>query len=989
VQAGQRRVDALREDAASLLATFTPAAIAVDLDALLIRAEAADGKLFKSKPRKAIIADLAPVTRDGATIERSALTPTLEALIALRAGARETRREVGGLSGVALPTDWNPLVEGAEDMPQAQIAAIDAAVRLAADASPAAVSTAKAGDVQLAQAQELRTAWGELTGALECSPAALDAWRGERPMLRALRETLPAWSADAALVRLGRWVSVHALLTRMLERGFDAFVADVIAGAFPLDELEPVLRRSVARAALAERLSSPVLAGFDGVARDRAIDRFGAGADEMRQDMLAELPAKILAERAVSAERLVGKAGELSRELGRKRGGQKIRELFANYGPIIGELTPCLMMSPHSVARFLPPDALEVDLVVFDEASQIRVAEAISALGRAKAAVVVGDSQQMPPSNLMATSGVEEDTPQDNGIPSDMESVLSEAVESNLRRIWLSWHYRSRHESLIAFSNHKYYEGRLSSFPRAPEGESNLGVSWRRVDGTFERGRERVNRVEANAIVEEIRQRLAEDEGASIGVVTFNIQQRDLIMDLLEECADPLVGTAMAAEDDALFVKNLENVQGDERDLILFSLAFSPDPESGRLPLNFGPLIRAGGERRLNVAVTRARAQVVLFSSFDPHHLDLSRSASVGLAHLRSYMEMAERRSDEPGILRPAIARDLHHDEVVSALEEAGLCVRRDVGLSEFRIDVAVGARPDGPWVAVFLDGPAYARRATVADRESLPHGVLTGAMGWSRVERVWLPDWVRDRDEVIARLVAAANEPVPDAPPQPEPIALSEPVGAVAPLRAVAQAPFAPAPRAEHPTFVPADDGLTGDREWLDLLEHNAEARRMVRIEVDDVLASEGPVAALRLARIVGRRFGLQRVVSARSAAIARLIPREALERTPFGDYAWPVGQDPDTYDAFRLTPLGVKRDIEEIAPRELVNAMRYLAKVGLGISREELVRETAALFGVQRPAGKREHLESIIDYGVRTARLDDDGSVISVRNGSGQTTR
>ena len=245
-------------------------------------------------------------------------------------------------------------------------------------------------------------------------------------------------------------------------------------------------------------------------------------------------------------------------------------------------------------------------------------------------------------------------------------------------------------------------------------------------------------------------------------MVTFNIQQRDLIMDLLEECGDPLVVAALAAEDDALFVKNLENVQGDERDVILFSLAFSPDPESGRMPLNFGPLIRAGGERRLNVAVTRARAQVVLFSSFDPHHLDLSRSASVGLAHLRSYMEMAERHSDDPGILRPAIPRDLHHDEVVSALEEAGLLVRRDVGLSEFRIDIAVAAQTEGPWVAVFLDGPAYARRSTVADRESLPHGVLTGAMGWSRVERVWLPDWVRDRNEVITRLVQAANEPMP-----------------------------------------------------------------------------------------------------------------------------------------------------------------------------------------------------------------------------------
>lgn len=195
-------------------------------------------------------------------------------------------------------------------------------------------------------------------------------------------------------------------------------------------------------------------------------------------------------------------------------------------------------------------------------------------------------------------------------------------------------------------------------------------MTWRRVDGQFERGGERVNRVEAAAIVDEIRTCLASDADASIGVVTFNTQQRDLILDLLEECADNRVAAALTSDGEELFVKNLENVQGDERDVIPFSLAFSPNPDTGRLPLNFGPLIQAGGERRLNVAVTRARAQVVLFSSFDPAHLDLSRSASVGLAHLRSYMEAAQRHASDAGVLRPATARDRHHDDVVSALRE-------------------------------------------------------------------------------------------------------------------------------------------------------------------------------------------------------------------------------------------------------------------------------------------------------------------------------
>ncbi|HET6546868.1 MAG TPA: AAA domain-containing protein, partial [Solirubrobacter sp.] len=797
---------ALREDARSLLGTFTPDAVAADLDALLIRSKTADGKLFKGKPRKAVVADLAPVTRAGATVDRASLTPTLEALLALRTRARELRHQAAALPGLALPGDWNPLAYDADELPRAQVAAIVAAARVAGAALAAAVASASTGPEDVERVTALRDAWAALIELLACSAESIDAWRGSRPVLSALRESLPAWTADAALVQLGRWVTVRGLLARLQAAGLDRFAGEILAGAVPLDEIETALRRGVADAVLAERLASPALAGFDGVARDRAIERFVSGADELRADMLTELPAKILSDRSISPDHLIGKAGQLSRELGRKRGGQKIRELFANFGPIIGELTPCLMMSPHSVARFLPADALEIDLVVFDEASQIRVAEAISAMGRARATVVVGDSQQMPPSNLMTTSASDDDAPQDDGIPSDMESVLSEAVESNLPRLWLSWHYRSRHESLIAFSNHQYYEGRLASFPRPPEDRSDLGVTWRRVDGTFERGRERVNREEAQAIVEEIRARLATDARASIGVVTFNVQQRDLIMDLLEECADPLVAAALAADEDPLFVKNLENVQGDERDAILFSLAFSPNPETGQLPLNFGPLIRAGGERRLNVAVTRAREHVVLFSSFDPHHIDLSRSSSVGLAHLRGYMEMAERRTGGPDVLRPAASRDLHHEDVVAAVRAAGLHVQRGVGLSEFKVDLAVAADPGGPWVAVFLDGPAYARRATVADRESLPHGVLVGAMGWSRVERIWLPDWVRDRDEAIARLVRAAHERpeprvAPVVPPAPPPV------------------PAPAAPRPELPRFSAAGEDLVGDRELLDAL--------------------------------------------------------------------------------------------------------------------------------------------------------------------------
>jgi hypothetical protein len=1045
VDALRARLVKLAHDAAPLLGTFTPALVdAVDLGALLTRSKEADRKLFKRKPRKAILAELASITDADSRPQPGSLSATLEALVMLQSTSREIAAEARAIPGVVLANDWNPLADEAVKSFEDQLLAITATVELVGRA-PAVYDVLRStsepvNSSALTAAERFRKAWAELLKLLEASDSGVLDWLGERPLIQAVRTELPAWSADVdgGLVSLGRWVTVLSHSTELTRAGFGAIVERVVDGSLHPDEIESALRRSVAQAALAERLAAPALGGFDGVGRDRAIERFARQSTEMRNDMVHELPAKVLAERSFSPERMVGRVGELNRELGRKRGGLKIRELFSDYGEIIAEITPCLMMSPHSVARFLPPEALEIDLAVFDEASQIRVAEAVGAMGRAKAVVVVGDSQQMPPTNIaMTTAATDEDEALYVGIPADMESVLSEAVESNLPRLWLSWHYRSKHESLIAFSNESYYDGRLASFPRPPEERHDLGVSWRRVDGTFERGRERVNRVEAAAIVEEIRSRLARDAGASVGVVTFNIQQRDLILDLLEECGDDRVAASLADEDEPLFVKNLENVQGDERDVILFSLAFSPNRETGQLPLNFGPLIQAGGEKRLNVAVTRARTQVVLFSSFDPSHIDLNRSASVGLAHLRGYMEMAERGDDAPAILRRPGVRDRHQEEVVVALRDAQLKVREHVGLSDFTVDIGVACADEGPWVAVFLDGPGYAARKTVADREVLPFGVLR-SMGWSRVERIWLPDWVRDREEVIHRIRAAASAPVPTVdtpmPSSPQVSADSSerspsPAGAsafesgesrtsrtstpgtgryvgrpgswreqasqaeAADAMLVAsvsppntQADPLPTPgRTQDPAgtpFVPAHEHVAGTREVLDEMDSNPRHWQRFGAQLTDVIVQEAPIAATRLARIVGRRFGLQRVAASRSDAIIRRVRADLIERTPFGVFVWAPGQDREGYGDFRIARGAAARSIEEIAPRELLNAMHYLAKTGLGISREELVRETAGLFGFTRMASKiTAHLDAVIDYGITQRVLVDDGQSITAR--------
>ena len=296
----------------------------------------------------------------------------------------------------------------------------------------------------------------------------------------------------------------------------------------------------------------------------------------------------------------------------------------------------------------------------------------------------------------------------------------------------------------------------------------------------------------------------------SIGVVTFNAQQRAYIEALLRDADDDRLAAALdRADGEGLFVKNLENVQGDERDVVFFSTGFSVNA-SGALPLNFGPLNRTGGERRLNVAITRARRQVVVFSSFDPEQLRAEETSSVGIKHLRAYLDLAALGTDVlPRDARSSSVVDRHRESIAAALRARGLVVRTDVGLSEFRVDLSVSrpADPETPVMAVLLDGPAWARRGTVGDRDGLPVEVLGEMLRWPVVERVWLPSWLASADDVVDRLVAAVDAaPAAIAAPIPFPTAAIESFKGVAALRAsVTSSVAVPATPAPRPAAKPA----------------------------------------------------------------------------------------------------------------------------------------------------------------------------------------
>ncbi|MCM0018751.1 MAG: DUF3320 domain-containing protein [Tagaea sp.] len=435
-----------------------------------------------------------------------------------------------------------------------------------------------------------------------------------------------------------------------------------------------------------------------------------------------------------------------------------IRQLVSDMGPAFTRLAPCMLMSPLSIAQYLPPEKALFDLVIFDEASQISPWDAIGAIARGKQVVIAGDHRQMPPTSFF-TRGA---SPVDDDVEEDMESILDECKAAGLPNIPLTWHYRSRHESLIAFSNERYYGGGLVTFP-APVTKRSA-VSWRKVDGVYSKGKDHTNPIEARTLADEVVARLKRNvaSGAeeTIAVVTLNAEQQALVEDLLDKGRrahpeiEPFFDEALA---EPVVVKNLETVQGDERDVVLLGIGFGPTtPGSPTMSMNFGPLNREGGWRRLNVAVTRARREMVVFTSFTSSMIDLHRTGARAVADLKHFIEFSERG---PVALAAASKGSMGDHEspfesaVAEELRRLGWQVVPQIGVSRFRIDLGI-VHPDKPGdflVGVECDGAMYHSGATARDRDKIRAAILAD-LGWKLV-RIWSTDWWFDRRTALRKV--------------------------------------------------------------------------------------------------------------------------------------------------------------------------------------------------------------------------------------------
>ena len=460
-------------------------------------------------------------------------------------------------------------------------------------------------------------------------------------------------------------------------------------------------------------------------------------------------PPSVLTERAL-----------INHQLGLRRASISPRELMNRSGKALRQLKPCFMMSPTTVAELLPKEAKLFDLVVIDEASQMLPADALGAIARAKNAVIVGDPQQLPPTTFFQggqTTGAYED---DDRLAAASESILDLAMSAWRPHRYLRWHYRSRHSKLIQFSNAKFYDNQMIVFPGPDEEAAEGGVNFRYVENGVYR-EDRTNELEAGNIVEAVLRFATNRDNweRSLAIVTMNLPQRDLLDEMLDKAASEhksLSDYIRRWENtlEPFAVKNLESVQGDERDVIFISTVYGPRTASGPVSQTFGPITQQGGERRLNVLFTRARWRIDVFSSMRANDIQRRPGQSRGVEILRDYLEYAATGRVETGVFTGTLTESPFEQHVKEKLEAAGYEVTPQVGVASYRIDLGVrhADYPHGFLLGIECDGATYHSAKSVRDRDRLREIVLRG-LGWD-IYRIWSTDWFSDADKEMRRLL-------------------------------------------------------------------------------------------------------------------------------------------------------------------------------------------------------------------------------------------
>lgn len=798
-----------------------------------------------------------------------------------------------------------------------------------------------------------------------------------------LAERLTAWAGNMEAVT--RFIAFACRGREFAELGGTSLIEGLHEGLLDYRTFVPAFDRAYAESLRGMLFQAwPELRAFDGVTQNKRV-AFFRELDRARIELAKEQIAAHHAEQRPRGGAGVGPLGVLNAELAKKRAHLPIRQLLDRAGPAIQQLKPVFMMSPLSVAQFLKPGGIVFDVLVMDEASQIEPVDALGAVARVSQLVVVGDEKQLPPTSFFKklTGEDDKDDEDDESVmiqAKDAESILDLCLAKGVPYRLLNWHYRSKHQSLIAVSNKEFYENKLYIVPSPYDAVAGMGLKFHLLkDTAYDRGGTRTNQKEARIVAEAVIRHARETPDQSLGVATFSVAQRQAVLKELEQLrranAD-LESFFASGGNEPFFVKNLENIQGDERDVIFISTGYGKTAE-GYLAHGFGPLSSDGGERRLNVLISRAKLRCEVFSNFSGSDIDLERTRSQGVAALKLFLTFAETGNFGQGDISGDPFDSEFEAQVCEKLRTRGYDVKTQIGASGFRVDLAVGdpEKPGRFVLGIECDGAQYHASRSARDRDRLRQQVLE-AHGWI-IHRIWSADWYMRPQEELAKVeaaIAAAKAEWHDRDEK-----------AVMPQRAVpmsfenadddhmevikgfADVEPAPAPVPDRVYYREAAFPVN-----LSLEPHEAPLAEMAAYVVK-IVQTEGPVHIDEIATRVRMLWGLQRAGSRIRTAVAAAADvaarRGLLVGGPF--YSLP-DQAVVVRDRSQVESASLRKQ-EMLPPSEIDAALLKLVDDNFGASHTELVQTAPRQFGFQSVSAQ---LRAVFEEGI--ARLLATGKLI-----------
>lgn len=664
--------------------------------------------------------------------------------------------------------------------------------------------------------------------------------------------------------------------------------------------------------------------------------------------------------------------GILRQQFAKGKGHLPIRRLMVRAGNAVQAIKPVFMMSPLSIANYLAPGSIKFDLVIFDEASQVKPVDSFGAIMRGSQTVVVGDDKQLPPTNFFEAAA--QDSDDDDSATVDIESVLGLFASKGAPSKMLRWHYRSRHESLIAVSNQEFYDNSLLIFPSPDSGREEVGLGFHHLPNTaYDRGRSSTNREEAKAVAKAVMDHARDCPEMTLGVAAFSEAQSRAIQDHLEllRREEPTYEEFFTSHPhEPFFVKNLETVQGDERDVIFISIGYGRDV-NGRVDMNFGPLNRDGGQRRLNVLITRAKQRCEVFTNLVADDIDLGRTGRWGVRALKSFLAYAQHGTLEAPAESGRDSGSPFQDAVASRLSNLGYDIRQEIGSAGYFIDLAVvdQDQPGRYLLGIECDGATYHSSRYARDRDRLRQQVLEG-LKW-RIHRVWSTDWFRNPERELRRVVEAiesakTNRPVNKTNGEDE--STIERAGTDG-LEESAMPQFSAYKVA----------ALTIRTRGLEL---HTIPRTTMASWVTDVVNVESPVHIDEVGRRIANAAGVGR--------IGTRIQETLLEATQYAaqsggirvqdSFLWRNDMEqPEPRDRGNLSDSS--RKLELIAPEEIAMAIRIVVEGAYGIQQSDVPKPTVRLLGFpQITEDRRARVNAVVNQMIREGRLVEQGGLLLV---------